>query len=279
MKLLIFFNFLVMHMKKLILSFILLVCTLGIIAFKRDAIVTYLQNYTATSAQTKFGKQRLAEQYEQMIRSIADRMGIQEQFTVRKMNTYSTQVMGYHNAFALQPLLFGFIPVGLSPFMFVSEGFFEDLSQQEQEFLIGHELIHIERAHVRYFNLIYYLLLVIVIAVWFLLRRKIRSMCGKKVWLYPVATFIMLFCCSDALNVAGLAYKRSIEYEADSTSVALLNSYDGGMALIKRWQKEFRMPLHNDWWGLFSDHPSCHERIAYFSQVKQQQERSSCEQC
>ncbi len=266
-------------MKKLYVFLIFLVGALGAVAFKGDFIATKLQQYVADSAQKNFGNQPVAEQHEHKIRSIADQMGMQQPFTIRKMNAHSTQALGYYNAFALQPLLFNCIPVGQAPFLFISEGFFEDLSHQEQEFVIGHELIHIERAHVRYFNLIVYFLYIVTIALWWLMRRSIRSVSGKRFWLYPIISLILIECCSIPIDLAGYAYKRSIEREADSTSLALLKSYDGGLALIKRWQKEFKMPLHNNWCGLFSDHPSCQERITYFSQLKQQHEGTDYEQC
>ena len=134
--------------KKLIIFSIFL--GLGILFCARNLIFLYLNDYAIQAAEEQFGSQHLAPAQEEKILSIAHEMGITEPFTIRKMNRFAIAFGGYHNAFAYFPALLHFIPLSNKPFLFISEGFFEDLTLDEQRFLIGHELTHIQENHTLY---------------------------------------------------------------------------------------------------------------------------------
>ena len=69
-------------------------------------------------------------------------------------------------------------------------------------------------------------------------------------------------------GLSNLAYRRHIERIADEQSLTKLTSYDGCMALLRRWQKDFSLPSENPYFGFFSDHPSCNERKLLCNNLK-----------
>jgi len=54
-----------------------------------------------------------------------------------------------------------------------------------------------------------------------------------------------------------------MEKEADIKSVKTLNTHEGAKKIIERWAREFKIPFHNNYYGIFSDHPSTSERKNY----------------
>jgi Zn-dependent protease with chaperone function len=216
--------------------------------------VQLLEEYGSWHAQETLGSQSLAPIHEAKIHAIAQEMGITEPIAIRKMNYTALAAFGYHNAFAYCPsMLCGCIPLSNKPFLFISEGFFEDLSPQEQRFLIGHELIHAKEKHMRYAYLISYVLGLGIIGIgWYLLRRR---------WKLHAALCVLIIGVGlGMIDFVELGYQRHIERVADIESMKILNSYDGCLAIMDRWMKEFSHPLHNSYGGWFADHPSLHER-------------------
>lgn len=249
----------------------------------RNDIKRRLDDFAIKSAQDKFGTMSLAQCQEEKIRNIAQEMNITEHFIIRKMNRAALLAYGYCNAFVCFYTFLNFIPINNTPFLFVSEGFFEDLSEEEQRFLIGHELIHLQEHHTQYFNLILYCIWIMML----IFCRRFRNTIFSSIqWCVPIrySSYVsyvsmsvfccVLFLCSFISTLGSLAYRRNIEWIADCRSLELLKSYDGAIKITERWQKEFKIPLHNPYFGLFSGHPSCHERIVYYEQVKNKAKES-----
>ena len=240
----------------------------------RDSLERSLDDYAIKKAEQQFGTSALAPKQEDKIRRIAEEMNITDRFVVRKMNRTALLTFGYHNAFVYFFNFLNCIPLNNSPVLFVSEGFFDDLSDEEQRFLIGHELIHIQEHHTHYLNLVLLSVLIFLSIVCALLKKTIYSYIQKRVSTHyyslisALVFYGLLFICYSVSTLSGLAYRRHIEWVADCRSLALLESYDGALKLTERWQKEFNLPLHNPYLGLLSDHPSCHERIAYYLHLK-----------
>ncbi|MCK4265082.1 M48 family metalloprotease [Candidatus Babeliales bacterium] len=242
--------------KKII--FILVLSIFSLIALRRVYLSESLASYISKAVEQELGTLRLSETQEQEVRAIAKEMGISEPIVIRKMNTRALVRFGYHNAFASFFLLFNFIPMKIKPFLFASEGFFEDLSPEERRFIIGHELIHIKERHVVYLNLVLYLLFFALLTLWWFISKALRPALKKP--LYILSSGLLFYISLMVPGLINFAYRRHIERDADNKSLMVLKSHDGGLKLIERWIKEFRMPEHNQYFGLFSDHPSLLER-------------------
>lgn len=254
--------------KILSISSIILVGAYGISTL--PPIQRYLASYAQKSMEEGYGSAPLTPAYEAKIMAIAKELGVTEPIVMRKMNTKTLVAFGYYNAFAAFYLFGGFLPVIDTPFLFISEGFFEDLSEQEQRFLIGHELVHIKERHIKYAQLVMVLIsLALCILWWFFARKRTEAIIARYVSeSYRMPTLI----CAGFLSICMLEvipdfmhlwYRRHIEWEADHQSLTRLHAHDGGVQLMERWMKEFKMPQSNPYWGLLSDHPSCYERRAY----------------
>src|SRR5438876_215687 len=100
--------------------------------------------------QETYGSMPLAPAYEAKILAIAKELEVTDSMVMRKMNTHALKAFGYNNACAASHVFLGILPLVDTPFLFISEGFFEDLTEEEQRFLIGHELIHIKERHTKY---------------------------------------------------------------------------------------------------------------------------------
>jgi len=229
--------------------------------------------YIIAHTEEAFGSQQLAPQQEDLIRSIAQKMGIPVPL-MRKMNLKALRTFGYHNAFAVSPSIF------LSqPFLFVSEGFFEDLSLEEQEFIIGHEMIHIREEHTRWLSITMCLLLALLCMGAYILRKKLKRVIHNTLTtsyqktILNVISVILFGLCLAITGLIRLAYHRHIEWVADIQSMKILKSYEGGIKLLDRSEKELKLPQYNPYWGILSDHPSCSERktccIALHNQAKE----------
>lgn len=265
-------------MKLHTLSFLilLLLITSTVASLNIPTVQQYLKAYAHNDMQEQFGSQRLAPEQEEKIKAIAKQMGIEQPIIIRKMNHKALIQFGYYNAIAAFHLFFNFLPLVDTPYLFVSEGFFEDLSDAEQQFLIGHELTHIKEQHVRFFNFI--LFLVVVVAYFlclYVLRKYIqRKMGGIRTARFQSmvtngASLAVLLMCMLAINVTGATYKRHIEWVADCASLAQLQSHDGAIKLMDRWEKEYKVPASNPYWGLFADHPTCADRKKFCREHKE----------
>jgi len=257
-------------MKKfLIIILVFILSGLAIGLYKSLNITDQIHTYMVRSTQEQFGDQPVDAEQEKTIRAIAHEMGITESIIIRKMNIHALQSFGYWNACAIFPLLFNCFPMSNQPFLYISQGFFEDLTPQEQRFLIGHELIHIKERHVCVYNLFLFSTTLLIVLLFIGFRKRILSFIAHNtrfISSHQFATvlgfFILLQLCLSVPNLIGLWYRRHIEWQADMQSIATLQSHEGGIQLIERWVKEYRLPWHNQY-ALLEDHPSCFERRAY----------------
>jgi Zn-dependent protease with chaperone function len=257
---------------------LLLIGGLSILSFvaymKYDDIRSSLDNYASRKAQEQFGARSLAPEQEEKIASLAREMGITESITIRTMNHAALSLFGYYNAFAYFFVFLDLIPISTKPFLFISEGFFEDLTPEEQRFLIGHELIHVQERHTLYLNLVIYLLWALLLCGAVLVRKYLvrvikNSRLTKHQRYLPAAVSVLLIVASTQIPaLISSAYRRHIEREADIRSLQILHSFDGCTKLLQRWQKDFNVDTHNPFFSILSDHPSCSERNAYCLALK-----------
>lgn len=249
-------------------SIMLLFATAGII-INRDFLEKQALADIVKITQEQFGSLPLAPEQERFIRDIAAEIGLEKKLVIRKMNPRALASFGYHNAFAYNPQTPYFLPIESTSFLFVSEGFFEDLSPEEQRFLIGHELIHIKHGHLHYFHLgliLFFALFLIFLwqpakYIMVIMRKRFPLFYSKYIpW---VTTALLVGICVASTSLVALAYRRYIEREADCVSMQLLNSHAGCLLLTERWHKECKIALHNPYFGITADHPSCAERQTY----------------
>lgn len=239
--------------------------------YNRIYLEQLLNSYVSKKTAQELGALVLNPSQEEKIKQIAAEMDITESFIIRRMNQSAMAIFGYHNAFAYFPLLLTCIPTNSEPYLFVSEGFFEDLSPEEQLFIIGHELIHIRERHTIYLNLILYALFLLLLTFCYLITKRIlKAFQGTKypVYLIHGACCVITFICLFVPNLFVLAYRRHIERVADCQSLQILKTYEGCTKLVNRWQKEFQLLPHNPYFGLLSDHPSCEERKLYCLELR-----------
>lgn len=203
--------------------------------------------YAELFAETLFGHQNLKDDYTKIIQDVMQEMDIKENIKLKRMNSTAMIVYGYNNAVSFFPAIFG-VPLN-KPYIFVSEGFFEGLSYEEQRFIIGHELIHIRDKHAYYALVAYCFLMLFLLAICLNIRNKN--------YMFVSFAFVVL-----VMNLGYSCYQRYYEGLADILSMEILNSQSGCLKLIDRWQKDFNMP--EDFKNLrercFADHPSLKQR-------------------
>ena len=228
-----------------------------------------MESYALSCLYESHGNMSLSSAIESSVDAIVKKMDLSEEVSICKMNVNLMRRLGYHNACACYPsLLCGFI-IFNKPHFFISEGFFEDLSIEEQNFIIGHELAHIREHHLLYLPILILLVtLMFLIFWWFVVRRYIRKLASKfDIKYYKKIAYTLLvisFCCCLFLSdLIELAYRRHIERYADSKALHMIKCHEGALKVIDRWSKESGVPLNNDYYGIFCDHPSSAERIEY----------------
>jgi len=151
------------HKKNIAISFAIILSTSLIIFY--PSIRNYLEKYAIDNLYESLGSLPVSKEIEEKINHIAKEMNFTQDVAIKKMNTYAMRIMGYHNAFACYPTLF-FTFAFDKPHLYISEGFFEDLSLEEQRFLIGHELAHIQEHHLLYLNLILAVITILLLIFW-----------------------------------------------------------------------------------------------------------------
>jgi Zn-dependent protease with chaperone function len=230
----------------------------SLLVVKYDSLRGYVSSYATGRTEKLLGSKLIAKEQELKIMAIAAEVGVTEPISIRRMNQKALVTYGYHNAFILFPLFLNCIPVPSKPFLFVSEGFLEDLSSEEQRFLIGHEMIHLKERHFKYMPLVSFLLFIaLMLLTWFLRITVART------WNAFLFYFIVYLMAVLLPSLGFLRYRRHLERRADCQSLVLLNTYEGGIKLMERWEKEFKLPAVDKYYGLFSDHPAGAERKIY----------------
>lgn len=261
-----------------------LILTIGL-ATNYQCLVEQARNYTIGTLEKSYGSQPLDAKQAALVQAIAAEMGISKPIKICKMNTLAMQQFGYCNALAATPLFLNLIPISSQPYMYISENFFADITPAEQRFLIGHELIHIRDQHVDWLNFWITILQIIGFIIFWLVTKPLyskfstfkRQTLSEKTLIIKIV--IILVIASTAFitinlipNLISLTYRRYIEREADCRSLELLNSHEGALKFMCRAEKSYSSPKHNPYFGLLSDHPSCHERRIYCLESQVQKE-------
>lgn len=221
--------------------------------------------------ESSFGNQPLSQENEAEVRAIIDELNYKEPVIIKKMNWVALQKFGYYNAFACYNMEGGFISG--SPHIFASDNFFKDLSPEERRFIIGHEVMHLRERHIHFINfvMLFVSVLLLIFYIVFLypfLNIRFKALSIKHANFLKWGSFLMIvIACSFVVSAISNASRRYIEADADCKSVTELGTHAGGLKIIDRWCKDFKMPEHNSYYGIFADHPSCFQRREYITNL------------
>jgi len=226
----------------------------------------------------EYGTEQVSADNEQYIRAIAQEMGFGHlNFKIFRMNDWGISKFGYANACVVNLYLY--------KYLFISEGWFNELPDQEKRFVIGHELAHLGKSHHAKIMLASVGLAIgqeVCLGGHFaaLGRYYDQGQWGK----YCVGTIGTLgaLCIFDFLLIAMLI--RRHEREADYISATLLNNVQGGIASFEHMKEEelqddkdkpttILQLIADKLKGYFATHPSHDERLSLIQQYGQQQEQ------
>lgn len=210
-----------------------------------------------------YGRQRLKPKNEKFVKDIMKILGMEsEQIGVYKSNHFAIAHHGYNNAFA----------VGFLNSIFISEGFFEELSFNEKVFLIGHELSHLKKNH----SYKKASLILGKFCFWWYFNDQIESFIKEKLKTTRLAgwtketnyIFSKIFAGISCLGF--LAYSRICEYDADKTAVVNLGNVarNGGLGMFKSFKEKEDETRDSFLFRLLSTHPSHEQRIEVLKKIK-----------
>ena len=259
------------HKKISILAFLSLFCV-GIYFYA--PIYTYLEAQAIETLYTQVGNLPVHIKIKEKIDLLAQEVGLTRPLIVNKMNSNGTRLFGYHNCFIAYPRICLNLITFNQPHMFISEGFFEDLSPDEQKFILGHELIHAREAHhgyyftlittsIRIVIMLCIVLIIYLLALYFKNNVLTNFTDQLRYTFYIIAVLLLSASFGILSHLAENYFRRQIEKEADILSIEILKTHKGAQEIFDRWHKEFKMPLESSYGDIFSDHPSLATRKNY----------------
>lgn len=219
------------------------------------------------------GTGKLSAQKEAYIRSIIQELGMSKNIDIRKMNKRAVTTLGVDNAFVTAPLI--------KEYLFVSEDFFDNLTESERRFLIGHELMHLYHKHNHLQKILIGACFVSLVPVlagidkldqWMATmttteRRDYHTISNEEdiMKLRLCAPLCILTVWSLATKAASGCISQIFERQADISAARKLNTAQGGIDLFKRSNAKnigkIRVP------SIFSSHPTPNERITALESV------------
>lgn len=211
-----------------------------------------------------FGKEGLKPDNKQKVQRIVEELEMSHfMVEARAMNDFAFSHTGRGNALVFP---------GMS-YLFIDEEFFEELTQDEQRFLIGHELMHIYRLH----GIKRLVFLSSVIVACFALADRLNEIDIEKLITSPmgqklssVATVTLPIMLMILGILATYRLSRSQELDADSKVVQKLGkkAIAGGLSLLQRYESCDDEKF--DFKALLSYQPTIKERIANLIKLQDQ---------
>lgn len=234
--------------------------------------ISFIKNLVVASSRAQledlYGSQEISSNLSEKIYNLSQKIGISSSLKLKKMNYKALQSLGYYNAFIANPVFLSIFPIN-DLYLYASQSFVEDLTEQEQDFLLGHELVHAKYKDSFYMHF-FMILSVLVFAYIFYnfgyLGFRYKNFNSEILRWFLISLSFVFFCLVEEL--LWHRYRKALETRADCFSLAKLNTYDGAFKVMERWSKDFKMNDHHDWWGLFATHPSLAERKIYCLDLK-----------
>lgn len=248
----------------LIFVYIAIVFSINKISFVKNLIIGRCR----IQLEDQYGSFKASDSLNKKVSDLSQKIGVDSNLEVRKMNYKALQSLGYYNAFITNPIFLSIFPVD-DLYLYASQSFVEDLTEQEQDFLLGHELVHAKYKDSFYKH--FFLILSILIFAYIFynfgyLGFRYKNFNSEVLrWSLILLSFVFFALIGELFFHR---YEKNLEVRADCFSLAKLNTYDGAFKMMERWSKDFKMNDHHDWWGLFATHPSLSERKIYCLDLK-----------
>jgi len=213
----------------------------------------------------------LTPETQQAIREILREIGLEDADTVRLAECVESlqKVFPKSGGASLTSLLGGSRRI-----LLMSEEAFNQLSEEEKRFLIGHEAMHIKHRHVLKAVVVGALVTICALSSATLV---VRNYGRKKAYLQAgVAGVVGYLGAMVATLLVRSAVSRANERKADCQAARGLDAAAGGVALMKRLKEDPIMLEASEnykkfWWRLLMDHPTLDERIAYLQKIAEEQ--------
>jgi Zn-dependent protease with chaperone function len=207
----------------------------------------------------QFGNQPLKPRHQKYVKSIMCKMNMDQDIIMRKSNWLAKITWGRNNAMAIY-----------DTYLYLSDGFFDELSKSEQRFLIGHELSHIKFKHNSKSLALLLILIMIMAFIFSYLNAIIKQRVSHKLIRLTLngAIIVMLLFGKQAIQAA---YSRQCEKQADQESARCLNCSYGGIQFMERFdtmpsveKKTLYQEFISPW---FATHPHYAARREYIKNL------------
>lgn len=211
-----------------------------------------------------YGNEELKDENKEFIINIIKKFGMQGyNIKIYKMNDLAIKKFGCNNAFVYFNN------------MYISENFFESLTEGSKKFLIGHELIHIKKGHAKKVAL----LNIISLLSWLISSEFITSYINENCLsksnkiVKEIGMRFIIFTINRALHDLFIAaFMRHCEKEADSQAALSLNVIEDGIKFLNEFLNEDQnknkiLAFIN---SFFSTHPSIKTRIKLLENIRVQ---------
>lgn len=219
------------------------------------------------------GIQQLLPHNEQYIRGIITNLKMDEYcIEIRGMSNLAQRVFGRVNAF-VYPSAFS---KESHSYLYISEDWFETLSDQEKQALVRHELMHLKLDHNARMAQVTVLSLIAIIAVKIALEKKLNIDSSNSSWGTILIKNLAIF---KILGLLTSPYSRMLEKEADIEAAKTMQSNQGFLDLFTGMRKEIEDPeskfavlrfadkIDKYINSFFSTHPDFDERIEYIKNL------------
>lgn len=216
----------------------------------------------------RIGYHAVSQENEQFIRAIITELEMDDYcIEIRGMTYYAKCEAGYINAFVMPSIFYK----KRHAYLYISEMWFDTLSQEEKRALVGHELMHIKRNHITKQFLVN---IATIMSTWSL-KNYVTKRNPEKFLLLPILSLLQLPGCLFIMQ----KYSRICEKDADIAAAQDMNNKDGMLTLlrtvktqatdpkskfnIKRLKDKILKPITH----LLSSHPRINQRIKYIEKL------------
>lgn len=235
------------------------ICFLSILAFSLPAL-PFTKPITDYLVQG-YGTQPLSKKQTRLVTSIMKEMGITKPIDMRMANWRAKATWGRNNAIAMY-----------DQYLFISDSFFDELSKEEQRFLIGHELSHIKFGHNSKQLTVLILLIILAFFLYGKINKALRARIQRRIITLPLGLFC-LWLLLVGRQITSATLSRICERQADMESVRCLNCPKGGIKFFDRLERADKITVAQNrikkWLGPWiATHPSNKARIDYLNDFK-----------
>lgn len=249
--------------------------------YQLSTLKNFIRTFDDFTGTERLGFQALTEHNERFIRTIVHDLDMDDYcIEIRGMSNLAQHMVGRLNAFVIPSLLFD---KKSHAYLFISEDWFDTLSEQEKQALIRHELMHLKQNHGAKkgrFSLLSGISL-------YILNSIIKNALMHRNNSHPLEVKVSSMMCDACPKILFVSwfmlvskYSRLCEQEADIEAAKTMHDVQGFIDLFKDFKEgtqdpdsKFRIKRFFDTvckpiQKLFSSHPELDDRIAYIEHLK-----------